>query len=258
VIYAACLLTGLIPALTPGANWVGHFWLGIPFSIIATFAPIALFLTAFVINEKRAILVPIAGVFASALLLHYFRHVPHEYEAAFEQVRLRHDLWQAIKFDLPEALLVTGLGIVAARSWSQRIKSDPTRTALPEVMPALIFFAASLILYTLLIVFVQHGHLTHYPFPVLESAAGTFSIIAIFCLCAVTFKPWTALLPLAYLAASVAVTISTPGGCFDVPFAECWDWTRGVLRTEFVVMMTVFFAGVLAGLWAREGEEPAS
>ncbi|MGH2958347.1 MAG: hypothetical protein ACRDKE_01990, partial [Solirubrobacterales bacterium] len=225
--------------------------------ILAYFASIALFLAAFVINEKRAILVPIAGVFISTLFAHYLRDNPAEYANQFGQVQLRTELWNAIKYSLPEALLIAGLGVFAARWWSPRVESNPTRTTIPEIKPAVIFFTVCLVPFTIIDLLGTHVHFLYYPWSVLSSTASAFSLIALFCISAVALKPWTVLLPLAMVATSVVFLFNQPGGCFGEYASECLDFAVPALRNTFIAMFVIFLIAVVAGIFALDEGNPA-
>jgi hypothetical protein len=252
VIYAVLIVIQSIPRYFGGQAVLQDFWVTLPLSFVSLAIPVFLFLAVFAINEKRAILVPICGVFAAALLEHYLTRFPAEF--GFEQVRLRNDLWQAIKYALPSALLVAGLGMVAARWWAPRAEGDSSRFVIPPVKPALILFAVSVVLGVAMIIALNRGVTFYYPGAILHPALSDFAVIAMCSICAVAMKSWTALLPLALIVQSYIIFFTLPDGCSSQGAGgeTCWDLLWPIFRNSILVFGALFVLSVIAGAWARE------
>lgn len=254
-IYGVLIVLESLPALAGGRGWLQHFWVALPLGLVTYAIPLFLFLGVFAVNEKRAILVPVGGVLLATLLAHYLTSYPEEF--GYEQVRLRSDLWEAIKYRLPPALLISGLAMVAARWWAPRDSDDSKRFAVPPLKPALIFFTVVFLVDLTLSLVTTHGHWQgHIWLSTTQSAIAASAIIAMCCVSAVALNGWTAILPLALIGETLLIFMAQPGGCEGgaggIGGGTCWSLIWPYLRTQIFALAALWVISVLAGAFARD------
>jgi hypothetical protein len=261
VVYGALIVVQSLPSLNPNSAWLQHLWLSLPLSLVRDAVPVTLFVAVFAINEKRAILVPICGVFAIALIPHYlFLLGGQETVHGFGHVLLRDLLWSTIKYALPVALLVAGLAMVAARWWAPRIDRDPSRFVIPSIKPALILFAVTAVINFAMTYEQSRGVYLQYAGTILQPTVADYSVIAMCAICAVALQGWTAVLPLVIVGETFAVFMLQPGGCVGDAGGlggTCWDLIWPFLRPELFALVGLFVISIVAGALARDEGEPA-
>jgi hypothetical protein len=253
-LYAGLLALDTIPQLVAHSHPFPH-WLLVAFSVPSVLAVAALFVAAFTINDRLAVLVPIAGTLGQTLLIHYLAFEPKGYRAAgLDRVHLPHELWATIKHELLVGLLVAGAAIwLAQRVWI-RVSEDPPRIDLPELDKPAIAFAASLLVSTALEIVRTHGHFDSYTLSLILAAVNAALLVSYFLVNAIGYSPWVLPLPIFLVFQEMLVFLTQPGA--DCGFSnDCAEFLWPIIRNLLAVYVAVSAAALLAGWWARR--EPA-